>query len=159
MIVRRARKTDLPGLTRLLEQVLMVHYKGRPDLFLPDTRKYTDSELQFIIADDMTPVWVAVADDAKPGEVLGHAFCVVRDYTHSNNMAHVKTLYIDDICVDEAARGHHVGAALYRHVTDWARESGFYNVTLNVWVCNPGARAFYEHLGLIPYKVGMEQVL
>ena len=29
-------------------------------------------------------------------------------------------------------------------VEDFAREKGCYNVTLNVWTCNPRAAAFYE---------------
>jgi len=44
-------------------------------------------------------------------------------------------------------------------VIDFARREGFYNVTLNVWSCNPGAQAFYEAMGMKPYKIGMEQVL
>jgi len=69
------------------------------------------------------------------------------------------TLYIDDICVDEFARGLGVGRALYGHILAYAREKGCYNVTLNVWTCNPGAMKFYEKLGLKPYKVGMETIL
>ena len=52
-----------------------------------------------------------------------------------------------------------MGKALYDHVLAFARESGCYNVTLNVWSCNPGAMAFYEKLGFAPYKVGMEKIL
>ena len=69
------------------------------------------------------------------------------------------TVYIDDICVDENARGQGVGKALYEHILAFAREKGAYNVTLNVWNCNPGAMAFYEKLGMAPYKVGMEKIL
>ena len=68
-------------------------------------------------------------------------------------------MYIDDICVDEKARGRHVGKAIYEHILAYARERGCYNVTLNVWNCNPGAMKFYEKLGLVPYKVGMETIL
>ena len=100
-----------------------------------------------------------MADDAPAGEIYGYAFCVVQDFTHSNNMQPIKTLYIDDLCVDEAARGQHVGSALYHHVCDWAADHGFYNVTLNVWSCNPRAQGFYEAMGLKPYKVGMEHIL
>ena len=74
-------------------------------------------------------------------------------------MEEVETLYIDDICVDENARGQNVGRALYDHILGYARSLGCYNVTLNVWSCNPGAMAFYEKLGLRPYKVGMEKIL
>ena len=68
-------------------------------------------------------------------------------------------LYIDDLVVDETVRGQHVGTALFEHVKDWAREQGFYNVTLNVWECNPGARAFYEAMGMRVMKTEMEAIL
>ena len=94
-------------------------------------------------------------DDA----LLGYAFCVDEDHTGSPNLQPIRTLYIDDICVDEAARGKHVGTALYHHVLDHARAQGYYNVTLNAWAANPAAVRFYEHLGMSVYKHGMEQIL
>ena len=153
--IRRAGAQDVAGVNELLGQVLEVHAAGRPDLFRTGTRKYTDDELLGIFANDETPVFVAV----EGPEVLGHAFCVLEDHTAENNWQDVKTLYIDDICVSEKSRGRHVGTALYRHVIDYARGLGCHDVTLNVWSCNPGAKAFYEAMGMTPYKVGMEQVL
>ena len=139
----------------LLSQVLMVHAEGRPDLFRAGTRKYTDEELLSIFSDDTHPVFVAV----DGGRVLGHAFCEVQDFRGSNNMQPYLSIYIDDICVDERARGRHVGTALYRRVVEHARELGCHNLTLNVWSCNPGARAFYDAMGLVPQKTCLEQVL
>ena len=159
MVIRRACAKDLPGLADLLDQVLMVHYEGRPDLFVAGTRKYGDSELLEIIPDDERPIFVAVEEGAPDGEILGYAFCIYEDTAGSNNLVPHRTLYVDDICVDEKARGKHVGTALYQHVVAFAREQGFYNVTLNVWSCNPGAQAFYEAMGMKPYKVGMETIL
>ena len=74
-------------------------------------------------------------------------------------MTDIRTLYIDDICVDENARGRHVGKTLYEYVVSYAEQQGFYNITLNVWSCNPGAVKFYEAMGLVPQKIGMEKVL
>lgn len=139
----------------LLSQVLMVHAEGRPDLFRAGTRKYTDEELLSIFSDDTHPVFVAV----DGGRVLGHAFCEVQDFRGSNNMQPYLSIYIDDICVDEKSRGQHVGTALYQHVLAYARELGCYNVTLNVWTCNPGAQRFYEAMGMTPLKTCLEQVL
>lgn len=143
---------------RLLSQVLEVHASGRPDLFRSGTRKYSDEELLAIFADDARPVFVAV-DDAEDGRVLGHAFCELQDYRSSNNMQPILSLYIDDICVDEACRGRGVATALYQHVLGYAREIGCHNVTLNVWECNPGARAFYDAMGMSVQKTCLEQVL
>ena len=78
------------------------------------------------------------------GTLLGYAFCVDEDYTGSNNLQPIRTLYIDDICVDEAARGKHVGTTLYNHVLDHARAHGYHNVTLNAWAANPAAVKFYQ---------------
>ena len=156
MEIRRAVQGDIPALHRLLRQVLEVHHEGRPDLFKGGVTKYTDEELAALLADDTRPVFGAF-DDA--GHLLGHAFCVLEDYRSDNIMTDRKTLYIDDICVDETSRGQHVGTALYTYVKEWAREAGCYNVTLNVWRCNAGAMAFYEAMGLVPYKIGMEAIL
>ena len=153
--VRRAGAQDVAGVHELLSQVLEVHAAGRPDLFKTGTRKYTDDELLGIFANDQTPVFVAV----DGGEVLGHAFCVLQDHTADVSWQDVKTLYIDDICVSEKSRHQHVGTALYQHVIDYARSLGCHDVTLNVWSCNPGAQAFYEAMGMKPYKIAMETVL
>ena len=153
--VRRAEARDIPAILNLLVQVDMVHHNGRPDLFKGPATKYSAKELEAILADGETPVFVCTDDQDR---VLGHGFCVMQ-YSGGQLMEEHTTLYIDDICVDEAARGQGVGRALYEHILDYARSRGTYNVTLNVWSCNPGAMAFYEKLGMVPYKVGMETVL
>ena len=154
--VRRAREGDIPAIMGLLVQVNMVHHIGRPDLFKGPTTKYTAEELQAILSNDETPVFVCSDED---GRVLGHGFCVVQHQANTRLMVENRTLYIDDICVDESARGKRVGRQLYEHILGYARQIGCYNVTLNVWSCNPGAMKFYEKLGMRPYKVGMEQIL
>lgn len=155
MQIRRACEKDLDGVDQLLSQVLEVHAAGRPDLFRSGTRKYTDTELLGIFADDARPVFVAVEGD----EVLGHAFCEIEDLRASNSRQPMLSLYIDDICVGSDHRRQHVGTALYQHVIDFARELGCYNVTLNVWSCNPGAQRFYESMGMKPLKTCLEQIL
>ena len=153
--VRRAAERDIPAIMELLRQVNRVHYEGRPDLFRPAT-KYTQDELRDILHNEDTPVFVCEGED---GRVLGHGFCVLERPENTRLLTDILTLYIDDICVDEAARGHGAGRAIYERILAYARERGCYNVTLNVWSCNPGAMRFYEKLGLVPYKVGMEKVL
>lgn len=155
-MVRRANKNDIPRILELLVQVDMVHHNGRPDIFKGPATKYNAAELEEIIADDETPVFVFADENDK---VLGHAFCIHKQELDNNVLTDIKTLYIDDICVDENARGKHVGKTLYESVIEYAKENGFYNVTLNVWSCNPGALKFYEAMGLKPQKTGMEKIL
>ena len=156
IVIRRAEERDIPRIGILLGQVLDVHHHGRPDLFRADARKYDDDQLRGIIVDDSRPIFVADLED-KP--VVGYAFCILQHHPHDSILTDVTTLYVDDLCVDSDVRGEHVGSALYRHVVAFARRSGCHNVTLNVWSCNPGAVAFYEHMGLRPYRIGMETVL
>ena len=154
--VRRAQDKDITAILGLLVQVNMVHHNGRPDIFKGPTTKYNAAELKEIIACDNTPVFVFEDDN---GDILGHAFCVHKQEIGSNLLTDIKTLYIDDICVDENARGKHVGSALFEAVSEYAKKECFYNITLNVWSCNPAAVKFYEAMGLTPQKIGMEMIL
>ena len=153
--VRLACEKDIPAIMELLKQVNKVHYDGRPDLFEPAT-KYTEDELKKILGNSQSPVFVCSDED---GRILGHGFCILQRPENTRLLKDNLTLYIDDICVNEADRGKQVGTAIYEHILSFARQSGCYNVTLNVWTCNPGAERFYESLGLVPYKVGMEKIL
>ena len=156
MEIRRATAADIEGINRLLYQVNMVHHKGRPDLFKAGGRKYTDEQLKTLLADDTRPVFAAVD---KAGQLLGYAFCILQQHPDDNILTDIKTLYIDDLCVDEKIRGQHIGRSLYEYVKRYAKEIGCYNLTLNVWACNESAKKFYERCGLVPQKYGMETIL
>jgi len=156
MIVRRACKGDIGRINDLLFQVAKVHADGRPDIFKCGSKKYTDSELVSIIGNDGTPVFVAEDED---GYICGYAFCIYEITEGSNLLCDMKSLYIDDLCVDEDIRGKHIGTLLYEHVLKEAKENGAYRVTLNVWNFNEPAMRFYEKKGLSPLKTVMEQIL
>lgn len=155
MRIRRAEAKDLNGINNLLNQVLMVHHEGRPDLFKANVKKYTDEELLLILKDNDRPIFVGVDENDS---VLGYAFCIFQQHLNNNILTDIKTLYIDDLCVDEKMRGMHIGKQLYDYVVAFAREQGCYNLTLNVWSCNESAMRFYESCGLVPQKVGMELI-
>ena len=155
-VIRKAEDRDIPGILELLVQVDMVHHRGRPDLFKGPATKYTAEQLQAILRDETTPVFVCVDGG---GAVEGHAFCVVKQLPDDNILTDIRTLYVDDICVDARCRGRGVGRALYEHARRYAKTLGCYNLTLNVWALNEGALRFYEKLGLVPQKIGMEQIL
>lgn len=155
MTVRPATVADTDDVLELLRQVNNVHEATRPDIFIKDKTKYTASELAAIFADESRPVFVATNEQ---NAVLGYAFCVFEPHG-KNNLRDFLTLYIDDICVDEAARGQGVGTALFEYVKAFAKENGVYNLTLNVWDKNDAAQAFYEKCGFHIQKYGMETIL
>lgn len=150
-MIRRAEIKDIPGIIELLHQVNMVHHVLRPDLFKPYTTKYNEQELEALIGDDSKPIFVF--EDAA---VLGHAFCMITEVKGDKLLQDIKTLYIDDICVDEKARGQHVGKALYEYVRDYAASIGCNNITLNVWDGNDAALSFYQNMGMKVQKTTME---
>lgn len=153
-MIRKANKNDIGRIIELLHQVNMVHHEIRPDLFKSYTTKYNEQELEALLDNDSKPIFVY--DD---GEVLGHAFCQITDVKSHRLLQDAKTLYIDDICVDEKARGKHVGKALYEFVRDYAKSIGCYNMTLNVWEGNDPALSFYKNMGMKVQKTGMEEII
>lgn len=153
-MIRRASKKDIRRVIELLHQVNMVHHTIRPDLFKPHTTKYSEQELEAIFSDNSKPVFVF--DD---GEVLGYAFCQTTEVKDNLLLEDTKSLYIDDICVDEKSRGKHVGKALYEYVLDYARSIGCHNITLNVWEGNSLAISFYRNMGMQVQKTTMELIL
>ena len=154
-MIRKAKENDISRILELLSQVNDVHAEGRPDFFVKGRRKYEEAELKDIINDDSIPVFVCEEDD----DIKGYAFCVMQDLSKCGNLHPDKSLYIDDICVDEKYRRHGVGKKLYDFVIQYAKEEKCFNVTLNVWDKNPDARAFYESMGMKVQKVCMEVVL
>ena len=153
-MIRKASNKDIQRIIELLHQVNMVHHVIRPDLFKPHTTKYNEQELEAMFKDDSKPVFVY--DD---GEVLGYAFCQTTEVKDNLLLEDNKSLYIDDICVDEKARGKHVGKALYEYVRDYARSIGCHNITLNVWEGNNPAISFYKNMGMQVQKTTMEIIL
>lgn len=154
MTIRRARINDIPKVLDLLQQVLYVHHVVRPDLFQEKGVKYTEDELKELFADDNRPVFVY---EGENGEVLGHMFTIIEQ--SSAPKVPQKTLFIDDLCVDEAARGQKIGEKLYQFALQYAKEIGCYNLTLNVWSANKSAVRFYERQGMKPQETRMEQII
>ena len=153
-MIRKAEKKDIQGLINLLYQVDAVHNGIRPDLFKGNTSKYTEQELEELINNDNKPIFVY--DD---GKILGHAFCQINEVKNHRLLQDAKTLYIDDICVDEHSRGRHIGKALYEYVYNYAKSIGCHNITLNVWEGNDSAYNFYKQMGMQIQKTGMEVIL
>lgn len=153
--IRKANINDIQKINNLLYEVQKVHSDVRPDLFKARAKKYTDEQLKAIIENDRTPIFVFEADN----NILCYAFCIFKQELNSNTLTPIKTLYIDDLCVDENCRGEHIGTKLYNFVLDFAKKSGCYNVTLNVWADNANAVKFYQSIGMQVQKIGMEKIL
>ncbi|MCR5591752.1 MAG: GNAT family N-acetyltransferase [Lachnospiraceae bacterium] len=156
MNIRRAVNTDIPDVLRLLSQVLEVHAAIRPDIFVSGTTKYSSEELAEMFCDDSRPVYVAADGE---NHVMGYVFCQLQEPPFTSTMIPRKILFIDDLCVDESARGKHVGKALFEHVKAEAGRLGCYEITLNVWEGNDSAISFYRSMGMSPKETMMEFII
>ena len=152
MTIRFATSADISGILQLLYQVGDVHHQIRPDIFRAGALKYDAPALQNLLQDSNRPIFVAVEGDA----LLGYCFCVIKDYRGSGVQTDRVEVYIDDLCVEEPCRGQGVATALYRHVTNWAKQLGCAFISLNVWCGNDSAMAFYEKMGMTPRYIMME---
>lgn len=155
-MIRTANENDINSLISLLYQVHKVHADGRPDIFIPGGIKYTKENIKEILKNEKTPIFVF---ENEENAVLGYVFCEIKETKSDTSLVDRKTLYIDDLCVDENARGQRVGRALYDYVVNFAKSINANSITLNVWELNDGAKAFYEKCGLKPLKTVMEQIL
>ncbi|MBQ1306145.1 MAG: GNAT family N-acetyltransferase [Erysipelotrichales bacterium] len=156
MAVRRAKTGDLSRIRDLLGQVLRVHAELRPDLFSDHAVKYSDEEILSILEDPATPVFVY---ENAEGLVCGYVFCVRKEPPAKAHLKPLKTLFIDDFCVEKTCRGKKVGQTLYEYVRAYAKKEGFDRITLNVWNANLKAYGFYEAMGLKPLETIMEDLL
>lgn len=155
MSIRKAQVIDIPTLQGLLQQVLLVHHQARPDIFKTKGSKFSNEELEKILGQESTPIFVF---ESESGGILGHLFCSIKEPV-SPILNPIKTLFIEDLCVDEKARGQKVGEQLYRFAENYARKIGCYNLTLNAWNDNVGALRFYDRLALQAQETVMEKIL
>ena len=150
-MIRKATINDIPRLIELLRQVNGVHHSLRPDLFKPQTTKYSSTQLKHILADHSKAVFVYEDTD-----ISGYVIAEIEDVYGDRLLRNKRTLYIDDLCVDANARGQHIGQQLFDHVHAFADSMGCDVITLNVWEGNTPALMFYQKQGMHVRKTCME---
>ena len=153
MEIRPANNNDINRLLDLLSEVLEVHAKLRPDLFVSGTTKYSKEDLEKMLVDKNKPIFVATIDNY----VVGYAMCQLRLPT--SNMYPAKIYHLDDLCVDEKYRRQGIGEALYQKVVEEAKKNNCYEITLNAWPGNEAALKFYEKMGLKTRSIFLEHII
>ena len=154
--VRRALPEDYDVIGRLLFEISAQHRKGRPDLFSAASTKYDRNAYLELLRDEREIIFSACTND---GRVVGYMICKLIEQNSNPVLCDIKTLYIDDLCVDSDFRACHVGQHLMDAAEEYARKIGCHNLTLNVWEFNESARAFYDKLGYSTQRRYMEKVL
>jgi ribosomal protein S18 acetylase RimI-like enzyme len=86
-----------------------------------------------------TELFIAELEGRPAGCLL---MWTLQDYFSQRPHAHVSI-----VAVTREAEGHGVGRALMAHAEVWARERGYDNITLSVFVGNARAQSLYERMG------------
>lgn len=155
MTIRKAQLSDIPKILDLLSQVLEVHAKIRPDIFVSGTRKYNAEQLEAILCDETRHVYVAENQD---GNVVGHIFFEIKKQPGSSTRQ-FNTLFVEDLCVDENARRQRVGEGLFEFAKEEARRLDCRAIALAVWEGNTPAQNFYNKMGMHTKLSQMEYIL
>ena len=155
-MIREAKEKDLDKILELLVQVNMLHHNLRPDLFKGPATKYNREELLAMLTNDKRPIFVYTDDTDN---VYGYLIAEIQQVRNSELLVDNKTMFIDDICIDENKRNQKFGKHLYEYAVSYAKRVGCHNIVLNVWEGNFGAACFYREMGLKPQKTVMEQIL
>ena len=155
MLIRKAEIKDIDEILYLLSDVLELHARIRPDIFESGHTKYTKEELIAKLSEENFHVYVGEISN----KVVAYAMCVIELPKFTHTMKQVKTMYIDDIEVNPNYRGQGLGRELFDYLKEEAKRLNCYNITLNEWEGNDGAKKFYEKLGMKPQKTTLELFL
>ena len=154
MNIRPAKKQDIPKILDLLSQILELHAKIRPDIFIHGTTKYTAEQLESILENGTQNIKVAVDEN---NNVIGHLIYSVKSQPAHNKQ--FDTLFIEDLCVDEKARRNHVGESLFEFAKVEAKRLHCHAIALAVWEGNEDAKAFYNKMKMKPKLIQMELII
>lgn len=134
MIVRRARPDDVAAILRLI--VALAAYEREPDAV-----KATEATLtQTLFAADAR-VWAHIAE--HDGVVVGIAVWFLNYSTWTGKPG----IYLEDLFVDDAARGLGVGKALFKALGEEADRLGCARIDWAVLDWNEPAMDFYRAIG------------
>ncbi|MBO9620773.1 MAG: GNAT family N-acetyltransferase [Niabella sp.] len=132
--IRRAVASDCPRILELVRE--LATYEKAPQEVTVSLEHFTESGF------GPNPVWWAfVATTTTPEREIIHGFALyyIRFSTWKG-----QAMYLEDILVTEAMRGHKIGARLFDQLFKEAREKGFNRICWQVLDWNEPAINFYK---------------
>jgi len=150
-MIREACASDFNAIFDLENQVFQMHLNARPDLIKPKL-PFNQCYFEECLNDEDKKIFVYEED----GNILGYCITQKLEYHGHHIYYDMKVLEINDMCVDENARGKNIGRQLVNRAKEHAREIGAVRLELTVWGFNRNARQFYEHIGMTERTIRME---
>ncbi len=143
--IRPAVPEDCARIRPLQKEIADLHHNGRPDLFRPEARYFSEEDFAARLTDPKHTVYIA---ETETGEVVGYAFAWMIAYKDHPTYLDFDCFYIDDICVRASHQRRGIGKMLFECCKEKARRQGCKMLDLSVWAFNGDAIAFYEHCGM-----------
>ena len=143
--LRRAVKRDLPEIARMMNELGAYHMALKPELCRAEMRPRPARALyKHLLKPKDRRVYLAV--DAE-GRARGFLHLLLSRREGNPVLPDCRTVFIEDIYVEERLRGKGIGRLLMQKAREEAKAYGAEALELNVWEYNEDARGFYEREG------------
>lgn len=153
VILRNARRSDLPGIVKLLADDALGQTRERFETPLPE------SYLQAFDTIDASPndtLLVAVGRARRSERIVGVLqLTVIPSLTYQGR----PRAQIEGVRVATEQRNAGLGGRMFRWAIDRAKKSGCHMVQLTTDKRRPAAHRFYDKLGFVPSHEGMKLTL
>ena len=149
-MLQSAVETDRGAVNAMALQVHAMHVAWRPDIYEMVEELYPKE--RFLEAIQERQLYVAKLGCLTVGYVL----LKIRHYDWPG-MVRRKVMLVDEICVEEAYRGHGIGKAMMEDVHALAKAFGCTDLQLGVYPQNDGAVAFYQNCGFTIRSIEMQR--
>lgn len=153
MIIRNAKKSDLDGLMKLLE-AMVVHHVGIDGYYKPysEYSGLREEAESWLSNRDMK---VLVAEDA--GELIGYAQVSVEDAPAYVSARKIGVVY--DMFVSGPYRRKGIAEMLFNEALEWFKSKKVKNIELSVDSRNKAGVKYWESMGFSVYKFRMRRNL
>lgn len=155
MLFRKAVKDDSAFIAESLKAILSLHAKGREDIFRSSGAKYTAEDIENMLSDTDTHIFVA----EKNGVLYGYAICYKLIKKDDPVLIDRAVFYLDDLYVVPETRGNGIGRKFMDFLFGYAKKCGCQFFELNVWEFDDSATGFYEKCGMATQRRTMEKKL
>lgn len=152
LIIRQANEKDIIELVRLNEIVHQLHISFNVGIF-KETRN-EDVVNWFAGSLGAKDLIILVAE--VESRVAGYMMVKKNDLPENIFLNARRTLYIEQVAVDQTYRGQGVFRSLMQKVIGISEELGYKKIQLDVWTNNDNAKKVFEHFGFVTYNEKME---
>ncbi len=155
-VIRRARRSDLPGLGRLGALLVEAHHALDPQRFLAASDRTPAGYASFLatkLEDPDAALLVAEHD----GDVIGYAYAELEGYDYMSLRAPAGVLH--DVVVDPGHRQRGVGRLLVEAALAYLKSRGAPRVVLSTAERNEAAQGLFASMGFRRTMVEMTREL